>query len=82
MNSNRLGRYTHIRGVGERCAVGVNLVQKQVTAGTPVRQKELVDQGVQSTLLIPTEPIVLHKTIRRTQEVTNKRRCNVRQTLA
>ena len=28
----------------ERCAVGVNLVQKQVMAGTPVRQKELVLQ--------------------------------------
>ena len=34
--------------------------------------KELVDQGVQSTLLIPTEPIVLHKTTRRVQEVNNK----------
>ena len=34
--------------------------------------KELVDQGVQSTLLIPTEPIVLHKTTRRVQEVSNK----------
>ena len=30
MNSNRLGKYTHIRSVCERCAVGVNLVQKQV----------------------------------------------------
>ena len=37
MNSNRLGKYTHIRSVCEWCAVGVNLVQKQVTAGTPVR---------------------------------------------
>ena len=37
MNSNRLGKYTHIRSVCERCAVGVNLVQKQVMAGTPVR---------------------------------------------
>ena len=53
-------------------------MQKQVMAGTPVRQKELVDQGVQSTLLIPTEPIVLHKTIKRTQEVSNKRRAIVR----
>ena len=34
--------------------------------------KELVDQGVQGTLLIPTEPIVLHKTRRRAQEVSNK----------
>ena len=42
MNSNRLGRYTHIRSVCEWCAVCVNLVQKQVMAGTPVRQKELV----------------------------------------
>ena len=42
MNSNRLGRYTHIRGMCEKCAVGVNLVQKQVMAGTPVRWKELV----------------------------------------
>ena len=41
--------------------------------GTPVRQKELVDQGVQSTLLIPIEPIILHKTIRRTEKVSNKR---------
>ena len=38
MNSNRLGRYTHIRGVCEKCAVGVNLEQKQVMATvTPVR---------------------------------------------
>ena len=37
MNSNRLGRYTHIRSVCEWCAVGVNIVQKQVMAGTPVR---------------------------------------------
>ena len=37
MNSNRLGSYTHIRCVCEKCAVGVNLVQKQITAGTPVR---------------------------------------------
>ena len=29
MNSNRLGRYTHIRSVCEWCAVCVNLVQKQ-----------------------------------------------------
>ena len=57
--------------------MGVNLVQKQVMAGTPVRQKELVDQGVQSTLLIPTEPIVLHKTIRRIQMVSNKRQAIV-----
>ena len=57
--------------------MGVNLVQKQVMTGTPVRQKELVDQGVQSTLLIPTEPIVLHKTIRRTQMVSNKRQAIV-----
>ena len=42
-----------------------------------MRQKELVDQGVQSTLLIPTEPIVLHKTIRRTQMVSNKRQAIV-----
>ena len=48
--------------------MGVNLVQKQVMAGTPVRWKELVDQGVQGTLLIPTEPIVLHKTTRRVQK--------------
>ena len=44
MNSNRLGKYTHIRSVCEECAVGVNLVQKQVMAGTPVRWKELVLQ--------------------------------------
>ena len=44
MNSNRLGRYTHIRSVCECCAVYVNLVQKQVMAGTPVRQKVLVLQ--------------------------------------
>ena len=44
MNSNRLGRYTHIRSVCEWCAVVVNLEQKQVTAGTPVRWKELVLQ--------------------------------------
>ena len=37
MNSNRLGQYTHIRSVCEKCAVGVNLVQKQVMAGTPGR---------------------------------------------
>ena len=37
MNSNSLGRYTHIRSVCEWCAVCVNLVQKQVMAGTPVR---------------------------------------------
>ena len=30
MNSNRLGKYTHIRSVCEWCAVDVNLVQKQV----------------------------------------------------
>ena len=42
MNSNRLGWYTHIKSVCEKCAVGANLVQKQVMAGTPVRQKELV----------------------------------------
>ena len=42
-----------------------------------MRQKELVDQGVQGTLLIPTEPIVLHKTIRRTQKVSNKRQAIV-----
>ena len=77
MNSNRLGRYTHIRSVCEKCTVGVNLVQKQVMAGTPVRQEELVDQGVQSTLLIPTEPIVLHRTIRHTQMVSNKRQAIV-----
>ena len=34
--------------------------------------KELVDQGVQGTLLIPTEPIVLHKTTRRVQRVSSK----------
>ena len=34
--------------------------------------KELVDQGVQGALLIPTEPIVLHKTTRRVQRVSNK----------
>ena len=37
MNSNRLGRYTHNRKVCEWCTVCVNLVQKQVMAGTPVR---------------------------------------------
>ena len=78
MNSNRLGQYTHIRCVCEKCTVGVNLAQKQVMAGTPVRQKELLDQGIQSTLLIPTEPIVLHKTIRCVQKVSNKRQAIVR----
>ena len=39
--------------------------------------KELVDQGVQGTLLIPTEPIVLHKTTRRIQKVSNKGRAIV-----
>ena len=34
--------YSHQMCVCEKCAVGVNLVQKQVMAGTPVRQKELV----------------------------------------
>ena len=29
MNSNRLGQYTHIRSVCEKCTVGVNLAQKQ-----------------------------------------------------
>ena len=46
-------------------------------AGTPVRWKELVDQGIQSTLLIPTEHLVLHKTIRCTQKVSNKRQAIV-----
>ena len=63
----------------EKCAEGVNLVQKQVMAtGTPVRWKELVDQRVQGTLLIPTEPIVLHKTTRRVQKVSNKGQAMVR----
>ena len=43
----------------------VNLVQKQINGWDTSEMKELVDQGVQSTLLIPTEPIVLHKTTRR-----------------
>ena len=42
-----------------------------------MRQKELVDQGIQSTLLIPTEPIVLHMTIGHIQVVSNKRRAIV-----
>ena len=50
MNSNRLGRYTHIRSVCEKCAVGVNLVQKQIMAGTPVRQKELVITMLETNL--------------------------------
>ena len=74
--------------------MGVNLVQKQVVAGTPVRQKELVlhvreltwdtsetertgGPGVHSSLLIPTEPIVLHKTIRCVQKESNKRQAIV-----
>ena len=52
MNSNRLGKYTHIRCVCEWCAVDVNLVQKQVNGWDTSEMKELVDQGVQSTLLI------------------------------
>ena len=43
-----------------------------------MRQKELVDQGVQGTLLIPTELIALHKTIRCVQKVSNKRQAIVR----
>ena len=42
-----------------------------------MRQKELVDQGIQGTLLIPTELIVLQKTIRHTQKVSNKRQAIV-----
>ena len=38
--------------------------------GTPVRQKELVDQGVQGTLHIPTEPIVLHNVVQHTAQHT------------
>src|ERR1700677_3451931 len=35
-------------------------------SGTPVVRRELVDQGVQGTLLIHVRPIVLHRTIGRT----------------
>ena len=45
----------------------VNLDAKASVGWDTSEMKELVDQGVQSTLLIPTEPIVLQKTIRRIQ---------------
>ena len=41
MNSNRLGSYTHIRYVCEKCAVDVNLVQKQVNGWDTSEMKEL-----------------------------------------
>jgi hypothetical protein len=35
-------------------------------SGTPVMRRELVDQGVQSTLLIHVRPIVLYRIMGRT----------------
>ena len=45
----------------------MNLDAKASMGWDTSETEELVDQGVQSTLLIPTEPIVLHMTIRRIQ---------------
>ena len=48
------------------------ILQCKILTWDTSEMKELVDQGVQGTLLIPTEPIVLHKTTRHVQRVSNK----------
>ena len=56
----------------------VNLAQKQCNVWDTSEIEGTGGPGIQGTLLIPTEPIVLHKTIRHVQKVSNKRQAIVR----